>query len=183
MKKAIWIIVAVVVLMLVALPIGKYNGIVSAQIKVETGEANIATQLQRRADLIPNLVETVNNFTTHETEVFAAVTEAREAMLSAGSVPEMAAADEAMNAALGRLIAVAEAYPELQSDTVYVGLMDELAGTENRIAVARTDYNAAVESYNTDIRRFPGVLIARIFGFEAAEYFEADVSAQEVPSV
>lgn len=183
MKKNIVIIVIAVLVVIIALPIVNYNSLVAGQTAVEAGKADIATQLQRRADLIPNLIQTVNNFTTHETEVFAAVTEAREAMLSAGSVGEMAAADEQMTAALGRLVAVAEAYPELKSDSVYVGLMDELAGTENRIAVARKDYNADVESYNVAIRRFPGVLFAKLFGFQAAEYFEADAAAQEVPSV
>ena len=182
--KTIVILVAVALLIaLIALPVGNYNALVAAQSGVEREQANIMTQLQRRSDLIPNLIQTVQNYTTHETEVFTAVTEARAAVMNAQTVPEMAQANDQMSAALGRLIAVAEAYPELTSDTVYVGLMDELAGTENRIAVARTDYNAAVQSYNLAIRRFPGVLFARLFGFAQAEYFEAAESAQTVPVV
>lgn len=185
MKKStiVILIILVALLALVALPISNYNTLVRAQSAVEAQRSNIQTQLQRRADLIPNLVATVQNFTTHETEVFDAVTSARQALLSARTAPEMAKADGEMTAALGGLIAVAEAYPELKSDTVYVGLMDELAGTENRIAVSRTDYNGAVQSYNLAIRRFPGVLFARLFGFTQADYFEADAGAQSVPTV
>ena len=185
MKKSTVVILIVVaaLLLLVALPVGNYNSLVSASTAVETQRANIQTQLQRRADLIPNLVATVQNFTTHETDVFNAVTDARASLLAARTAPEMAAADGEMTAALGGLVAIAEAYPELKSDAVYVGLMDELAGTENRIAVVRKDYNDAVQSYNLSIRRFPGVLFARLFGFGAADYFEADAGAQAVPSV
>lgn len=182
MKKGL-IIILVVVAILAAVSVASYNGLVAAQSGVEARAANIMTQLQRRADLIPNLIQTVNNYTTHETEVFAAVTEARKDMLNASTLPEMAKADDAMNAALTRLVAVAEAYPTLTSDTVYIGLMDELAGTENRIAVARTDYNAAVKSYNLAIRKFPGVLYAKLFGFAQADYFEASADAQTVPTV
>ena len=182
MKKGLIIILAVVAI-LIAVSVSSYNRLVSAQSGVEEQAANIMTQLQRRADLIPNLIQTVNNYTTHETEVFAAVTEARQQMLSAKSIPEMAKADGEMGAALTQLVAVAEAYPELTSDTVYVGLMDELAGTENRIAVARTDYNASVKDYNLAIRRFPGALYARLFGFAQADYFEASADAQTVPTV
>lgn len=183
MKKVV-IGIAAVLVILVVLFVSGYNGIVKAQTQVEEQNANIMTQLQRRIDLIPNLIQTVNNFTTHETEVFAAVSEAREAMMSADTMPEMAAANDEMSAALTSLVAVAEAYPELKSDAVYISLMDELAGTENRIAVARQDYNAAVQSYNLSIRRFPGVLFAKLFGFSESQYFEATDAAQTtVPSV
>lgn len=185
MKKGslILLIVAIVLVVLIAVPISSYNSLVSAQENVDNQAANIKAQLQRRVDLIPNLIQVVQNYTTHETEVFTAVTEARSAMMSAKTMPEMANANSEMSAALTSLVAVAEAYPELKSDTVYVGLMDELAGTENRIAVARTDYNAAVKSYNQSIRRFPAVLIARLFGFDSADYFEASESAQSAPTV
>lgn len=183
MKKVV-IGIAAVLVILVVLFVSGYNGIVKAQTQVEEQNANIMAQLQRRIDLIPNLIQTVNNFTTHETEVFAAVSEAREAMMSADTMPEMAAANDEMSAALTSLVAVAEAYPELKSDAVYISLMDELAGTENRIAVARQDYNAAVQSYNLSIRRFPGVLFAKLFGFSESQYFEATDAAQTtVPSV
>ena len=183
-KSSIVILVIVAALILViALPLNSYNKLVSAQSAVEAQQANIQTQLQRRADLIPNLVQVVQNYTAHETEVFAAVTEARKSLLAAKTVPEMAKADGEIQAALGGLVAVAEAYPELTSDTVYMGLMDELAGTENRVAVARNDYNAAVQSYNLSIRKFPGALFARLFGFTKADYFEASEGASTVPSV
>lgn len=177
------LVIALVLVALIAIAVSGYNRLVSAQTGVEAERSNIQTQLQRRADLIPNLVQTVSNYTAHETEVFTAVTEAREALLAARTVPEMAEADSRMSTALNGLIAIAEAYPELTSNTVYVGLMDELSGTENRIAVARTDYNDAVRSYNLAIRRFPGALIARLFGFTQAAYFEAGEAAQAVPAV
>lgn len=186
MKKALIGIVAVVAIIAILFVSG-YNGLVGAQSQVEAKQADIMAQLQRRIDLIPNLIQTVNNFTTHETEVFAAVTQAREDMMNAQTMPEMAAANDEMSAALTRLVAVAEAYPELKSDTVYVSLMDELSGTENRIAVARQDYNAAVNTYNMATRKFPGVLLARMFGFTEMKYFEATEAAQTtipaVPSV
>ncbi|MDD3919640.1 MAG: LemA family protein [Eubacteriales bacterium] len=183
MKKVVIGIVALLVIVVILFVSG-YNGLVKAQSQAEEQEANIMAQLQRRIDLIPNLVDAVNQFTTHETEVFAAVTQARQDMMSAKSMPEMAAANDEMSAALSRLVAVAEAYPELKSDAVYTSLMDELAGTENRIAVARQDYNAAVQSYNLATRKFPNVLIANMFGFKQMSYFEATEAAQTtVPSV
>ena len=182
-KGIIGIVVLVVVIILIAVPISTYNSLVSMQTAVEEQGANIDSQLQRRMDLIPNLVETVKGFTAHETEVFDAVTSARENMMAAGDMAEKSAANEEMTGALNRLIAVAEAYPELKSDTVYVGLMDELAGTENRISYARTEYNAAVTSYNMAIRKFPGNIFAGIFGFEKADFFEAAEGAEAVPEV
>lgn len=185
MKKGTVIIIAVVVviLLLVGIPVGQYNALVSAQTGVENELANIDTQLQRRMDLIPNLVETVKGFTTHETEVFTAVNESREKLMGAGTMEEKAAANDEMTNALNQLIAVAEAYPDLKSDTVYVGLMDELAGTENRIAVARTNYNEAVTNYNLKIRKFPGNIFAGMFGFEKAELFQVAEGATPVPEV
>lgn len=183
-KKGIAVIVVIaIVIILIAFPVSNYNSLVSLQMTVEEQGANIDSQLQRRMDLIPNLVETVKGFTKHETAVFDAVTSARENMMSADDMAEKSAANEEMTGALNNLIAIAEAYPELKSDTVYVGLMDELAGTENRISYARTEYNAAVTSYNTAIRRFPGSIFAGIFGFEKADFFEAAEGAQEVPEV
>ncbi len=183
-KKGIIAIVAVVmIIILIAVPVSSYNSLVSLQMSVEEQGANIDAQLQRRVDLIPNLVETVKGFTAHETEVFDAVTTARENMMAASNMTEKSAANEEMTGALNKLIAIAEAYPELKSDTVYVGLMDELAGTENRISYARTEYNATVTSYNTAIRKFPGNIFAGIFGFEKADFFEATEAALEVPEV
>lgn len=179
MKKPLIITIAIVVVLALCAILG-YNSLVSAQAGVEEQKANIMAQLQRRADLIPNIVKTVNNYTTHETEVFAAVNASREKLLSAQTITDLANSNEEMSAALTQLVAIAEAYPELKSDTVYVGLMDELAGTENRIAVARKDFNAAVKDYNLSIRSFPGVLFAGLFGFAEEEYFIATDEAQAI---
>ena len=182
-SKAILLIIIVLIAVFAIALVSGYNSLVSLQIKVEEQQANIDTQLQRRIDLIPNLVNTVQSFANHETEVFNAVTQAREKLMAAGSMEEKASADEMLNSALGRLIAVAENYPELKSDTVYIGLMDELAGTENRIAYSRQSYNEAVTAYNKAIRVFPTALIARLFGFEKASFFEAAQGAETVPEV
>ena len=182
MKKSTIAIIAVVVILLFML-IGGYNSIISEQTAVEEQTANINTQLQRRSDLIPNLVNTVKGYAAHETAVFEAVTKARENMLAAGSMEEKAAANEEMTSALGRLLAIAESYPDLKSDSLYVQLMDELSGTENRIAYAREEYNAAVSTYNKSIRTFPGSLYAGMFGFEKADFFEAAAGAEQVPEV
>ncbi|MCR4617380.1 MAG: LemA family protein [Lachnospiraceae bacterium] len=182
MKKGLIVVIAVIALIVVA-AVGSYNSLVNKQTNVEEQEANINTQLQRRADLIPNLVTCVKSYAEHETEVFTAVTEAREKLLSAGSLSEKAEADAEMTSALNRLVAIAESYPELKADTVYVDLMDELAGTENRIAYARQDYNSAVSTYNKAIKTFPAVIFAKMFGFEKAEMFESTEAANEVPQV
>ena len=125
----------------------------------------------------------MKGYTDHENEVFSEVTKARENMMAAKTVAEKSAADAEVTGALNKLIAVAENYPELKSDTVYVDLMDELAGTENRISYARQEYNGAVAEYNKAIRAFPGVLFANMFGFEKADLFEAEEGAKEVPKV
>ncbi len=182
MKKEWIAVVAVVAVLLVAF-IGGYNSLVSKETKVEEEAANIDTQLQRRADLIPNLVSTVKGYTDHESTVFTEVTKARENLLAAGSMSEKSAANDEVSTALSKLVAIAEDYPELKADTVYVDLMDELSGTENRISYARKSYNEAVASYNKAIKKFPGVLFANMFGFEKAELFEASDSAQNVPEV
>ena len=182
MKKGLIAVIAVVAVLIIAC-IGGYNSLVSKETTVEEQASNIDTQLQRRADLIPNLVSTVKGYTDHETEVFTAVTEAREKLMSAGTMAEKSQANDEVSTALGKLIAIAESYPELKSDTVYVSLMDELAGTENRISYARKTYNEAVASYNKAIKKFPGVLFANMFGFEKAEMFEASEGAETVPEV
>lgn len=184
MKKNTPIIVVVaIVAILAVVSIASYNSLVSGHVSVEEQQANIDNQLQRRADLIPNLVETVKSFTEHETAVFDAVNTARENLVNASTMEEKAEANAEVDEALSQLIAIAESYPELQSDTVYVSLMDELAGTENRIAYARTDYNSAVASYNRSLRAIPTNIFAGMFGFEEAEYFEATEDAETVPEV
>ena len=185
MKKGfvvLGVILGVIVIIIGFFAVG-YNSLVSRQATVMQKAADIDTQLQRRADLIPNLVNTVQAFTDHENEVFSEVTAAREHLMAAGSMAEKSAADQEVTSALNKLIAIAESYPELKSDTVYVDLMDELAGTENRISYAREEYNAAVTDYNMSIRTFPGVFFANMFGFEKAELFEASEGADVVPEV
>lgn len=184
-KKLIIIIAAIlaVVVIIGGSAISSYNGLVTNQESVETAKANIDTMLQRRADLIPNVVDTVKAFAKHETEVFDKVLEARQNLLNANTIEEQSAANEELTTALQGINVIVENYPELKSDATYIGLMDELEGSENRIAVARDRYNEAVKEYNLKVKRFPGSIFAGIFGFEEAEYFEADAGASEVPDV
>ncbi|WP_308753195.1 LemA family protein [uncultured Anaerotruncus sp.] len=177
-------VLAIIVIIGVSLA-GGYNGIASARENVDTQQAAIQTQLQRRADLIPNLVNTVKGLAAQEQSVIDSVTEARAQLAGAQGrgMEELAAANDNLSSALSRLLMVVENYPEIQSSQGYISLMDELAGTENRIAVARNDYNDAVKSYNSKIITFPNRLIAGMFGFEKAEYFTAPESAQSAPDV
>lgn len=185
MKKGtkIGLIVLAAVVIIAVMTGTAYNGLVKKDEQINTAYANIESQLQRRNDLIPNLVNTVKGYAAHETEVFTAVTEARERMMAAQGPDAVAEADGELTQALGRLIAVAESYPELQANENFLSLQDELAGTENRINTARMDYNAAVQTYNASIRSFPTNILAGIFGFERREQFQAQEGAQEVPAV
>ncbi len=184
-KKIPYTLIAIVavVVILVFTAIGSYNGLATGHESVITAQANIDTTLQRRADLIPNLVAAVKNFAEHETEVFDKVLEARKQLMNAGTMEEKAEADGALTQALGGLNIIVENYPELKSDATYVSLMDELAGSENRIAVARKDYNDTVRSYNNSVIRFPGSIFASVFGFQKAGYFEASSDAAKTPNV
>ena len=156
------------------------NGMVSKQENVENALSDLDAMLQRRADLIPNLVNTVKGYTSHENEIINKVTEARARLVNANSVEEKSNAnDELTNA----LTVVVENYPDLKASQDFTQLSDELAGTENRIAVARKDYNNAVKILNTTIKKFPNNLLSGIFGFEQAVYFKADESSAEVPNV
>lgn len=176
-------IIAVVVIIVGSILIGTYNGLVSSHAEVENALANIDTQLQRRADLIPNLLETVKGYMAHEQEVMTAVSDARARLAGASTAEELQQADSAMTSALSRLLMVAENYPDLKADTQFTALSDELAGTENRIAVARRDYNQAVTAYNKSIRMFPKNLMASMFGFAEEPLFEADEGAKTAPKV
>ncbi|HEX2451515.1 MAG TPA: LemA family protein [Gemmatimonadales bacterium] len=164
-----------------------YNTIQTLDERVNQAKGQIQTQLQRRADLIPNLVETVKGVAAQETTVFTNIANARAKLAGAvqsGDVGDMAAANAELTQGLGRLLAIVENYPQLRSSESFRQLQDQLEGTENRIAVARTDYNTAVGEYNAYIRRFPYNLTAKVFGMGTPrEYFEADTSAQQAPKV
>lgn len=164
-----------------------YNRIQALDEQASSAQGQIETQLQRRADLIPNLVATVKGYAAHEEEVFVQVAQARAGVLGAvqsHDPTQLADAAQTMNTALGRLIAVAEAYPQLKADQSFIRLQDELTGTENRIAVARQDYNQAVQQYNSYIRQFPQVITAKFTGAKARKYYEVSNPAnREAPTV
>lgn len=160
-----------------------YNGLVSLDENVNSKWSQIDNQLQRRADLIPNLVNTVKGYAAHEKSILTEVSQARAKLIGAGSVAEKAEADANLSGALSRLLAISESYPELKADANFRQLSDELAGTENRIATARMDYNNAVQTYNSKIRRFPTSIIAKISGFEKKEYFKAEEGSRKIPEV
>ncbi|MDO4563709.1 MAG: LemA family protein [Clostridia bacterium] len=179
----ILIVVAVIAVILIATFGGTYNSLVQERETVEQSLSTIDVQLKRRADLIPNLVSTVKGYAEHESEVLDSVTQARTQYASASSVAEKAAADSEMSGALSRLLMVVENYPDLKADANFRQLSDELAGTENRIGVARQDYNEAARTYNTKIKSFPTNIVAPIMGFAEVEYFEASESDRDVPEV
>ena len=189
MKKWIWIgVVAVVAIFFYA----TYNGFVNREEGLKSAWSNVETQYQRRADLIPNLVNTVKGYAAHETQTLNEVTEARARAtsinLSADDLtPERLAqfqrAQAEVRSALGRLIAVSESYPDLKANQNFLELQAQLEGTENRIAVARKDFNAAAQQYNVSVRRFPANLVARMFGFGQKPYFESAAGAAAAPQV
>lgn len=179
----ILIVVAVLAVALVGYTVKSYNGLVTLKQEVTQKESDIQTTLQRRADLIPNLVNTVKVYASHEESIMKEVSDARAALVGANNTGDQLAANEQMTSALNRLLAIAENYPDLKANTNFIQLQDELSGTENRITQARRAYNDAVKTYNTKIQRFPTSLIAGIFNFEAFDYFQANEGAQEVPSV
>ena len=182
--RNIILIIVVAIICIVGLgSCGMYNRMVTLDEGVQEAWAQVETVLQRRLDLIPNLVETVKGFAAQEKEVFIKVTEARSRVAGAGNIPEKIQANNELASALSRLLVVVERYPELKSDQNFIRLQDELAGTENRIAVARRRYNEAVKAYNVSIRRFPANIFARMFGFEKADFFEAPEAAAEPPKV
>jgi len=164
-----------------------YNRIQQLDEQANGAQGQIEVQLQRRADLIPNLVNTVKGYAQHESDVFIQVAQARAGVLGAVQThdpAQMADANAQMTTALGRLIAVAENYPQLKADQQFTKLMDELSGTENRIAVARGDYNAAAQEYNAYIRQFPQALTAKVTGAKARNYFNVtNPGAREAPTV
>ena len=163
-----------------------YNQIQTYDENANQAKQQISVQLQRRADLVPNLVNTVKGYAQHEEAVFTQVAQARAGLAGAiqgGDPQQMATANAALTGALGRLIAVAEAYPQLKADQGFLRIQDELAGTENRIATSRSDYNQAVQTYNTYIRRFPQAITAKVIGAKTRTYYEAAPGSEVAPTV
>jgi LemA protein len=176
------ILLAIVALLVVAVVL-LYNRLVRLRNRVDNAWAQVDVQLRRRYDLIPNLVETVKGYAAHERQTFEAVTQARTRAQAAGTVQDQAQAENILSQALGRLFAVAEDYPELQADENFRQLQDELAQTENRIAVSRQVYNDTVLTYNNAVQTVPGLLVAGPFGFSERDFFEAEETHREAPRV
>lgn len=177
-----WIIVAVVVLLVIVV-VAMYNGLVRDRNRVDNAWSQVDVQLKRRYDLIPNLVETVKGYATHEQQTFERVTQARNAAQAAESPGEQAEAENFLTSALRQLFAVAEDYPELRASENFQGLQEELSETEDRIAVSRQIYNDTVLTYNNKVQQVPTNIVASMFGFDESEFFDAGDEAEEVPSV
>ncbi|MCE5283767.1 MAG: LemA family protein [Deltaproteobacteria bacterium] len=185
--KRNWLI-AVIVILVVAGSLysffkGTYNRFVTLDEAVKSSWAQVENQLQRRFDLIPNLVETVKGYAKQEKDVLVEVTNARARVGGAATVPDKIAANNELSGALSRLLLIVERYPDLKSNQNFLRLQDELAGTENRISVERRRYNEAVQTYNVAIRSFPANLLAGMFGFGKAAFFEAPAAAKTAPQV
>ncbi len=160
-----------------------YNTMVAQRESIDAQWAQVENQLQRRNDLIPNLVETTKGYASHEKEIFESIAEARAKLIGAKSRDEQIEASNQVSGALSRLLAIAENYPDLKANTQFARLSDELAGTENRIATERRRYNEEVKTYNTTIKGFPTTIFAGCFGFQAADYFEAPNEAKVAPKI
>ncbi len=184
MKRTHWIIGIVAVVVLLGLwAVGGYNTLVTQRQNVETEWSQVETQYQRRFDLVPNLVSTVRGAADFEQETLTAVTNARTQWQNADSREAQVSAAGSFDSALSRLLVTVEAYPQLQATQAFRDLMTQLEGTENRIATARRDYNLAVRDYNNVVNRFPGLLLAGLFGFDDEPEFEAAEGAETAPSV
>ncbi|MBI5013999.1 MAG: LemA family protein [Deltaproteobacteria bacterium] len=193
--KKLWIVLGVVLLVLLMAygwVKGTYNGFVAAQEDVGRAWADVESTYQRRSDLIPNLVETVKGYATHEKDVFLGVTEARSRVgqvkisadnLSPEAIQRFQEAQQGLSGALSRLLVVAERYPDLKANQNFLDLQAQLEGTENRINVARSRFNETARAYNTKVRSFPGNLLAGAFGFSPKPYFEAEKGAEKAPKV
>ena len=181
MPAWLWIVIVVVVLLLIG-GILVYNRLVALRNRVDNGWSQIDVQLRRRYDLIPNLVETVQGYATHERELFEHVTEARARAMDANAVPDQAQAENQVTRGLRQLLAVAESYPDLKANENFLALQEELTGTESKIAYARQFYNDQVMRLNTLIGSFPSNLVAKVFGFRDREFFDIEDPARG-PSV
>lgn len=182
MEIALVVVVALVIVLVIALVV-IYNNFVQLRNRVDNAWAQVDVQLQRRLDLIPNLVETVKGYATHENATLTEVTQARSAVANAGSPLARMQADSMLTNALKSLFAVAEAYPDLKANTNFQQLQTELSATEDKISYMRQSYNDVVMRYNNAIQTFPGVLVAGLFHFDKRESFDANASAEEAPKV
>lgn len=182
MKKG-WIVVIAIIVILLLIGISKYNTFVKMKVEIDNAWAEIDNQLKRRYDLIPNYVETVKGYAKHEKEVFTEVTKARASVGKATTREETINANNELTGALSRLLLVVERYPELKANTNFIRLQDELAGTENRLAVSRRRYNESVKIYNQKIVVFPNNMIAGMFGFTKEVFFEIQKAEKETPKV
>lgn len=184
-KKMMWIAgIAAAIVILIAGMVGIYNSLVAKDVAVTTAWAQVESQYQRRMDLLPNLVNSVKGYAKHERDIFTQVANARARLAGATTVKGKIDAAGGLDGALSRLLAIAENYPNLKADANFRQLMDNLEGTENRIAVARMRYNEAVQDYNTTVRRFPTVIFAGMFGFEREKpMFAAAQGAEQAPEV
>ena len=188
MKKSNGFMIAVIVVVVIigVWFIGTRNSLVSMREDVDMQLSQVETTLQRRSDLIPNLVETVKGYASHEEEVFTEIADARSRLsgsIESGDIEAIGEANNELDSALSRLLAITENYPDLKASEQFTALQDELAGTENRINVARQYYNESVRTYNTTVQQFPASIIAGMNGFYPLPYFEADEGAEEVPEV
>lgn len=191
-KQLGWIIPVVILVVIVMWAVGGYNGMVTLDEGVQGKWADVETQYQRRADLIPNLVSTVKGYAAHESETLESVVKARSEASSVKVDPENLTpeklaeyqkAQSGVSSALGRLMVIVEKYPDLKANQNFLELQSQLEGTENRINVARRDFNEAAKSFNTTIRKFPKNILAGMFGFEKKAYFEAEKGAEQAPKV
>lgn len=185
-SSKIFIGVGVVLAIIIIWFFSTRNGLVAMKENIESQQAQIETTLQRRSDLIPNLVSTVKGYTAHEEKVFKEVSDARSKLagtLESGNFQEITEANNNLSSALSKLIAISESYPDLKASDQFTALQDELAGTENRITVARQHYNEAVQSYNSSVQRFPTSIVAGMSGYYPMPYFKADEGAEKVPEV
>ncbi|WP_314059582.1 LemA family protein [uncultured Vagococcus sp.] len=177
------LVVVLVVIALIVASVVSYNGIISKEAEVESQWANVESKLQRRYDLVPNLVNAVKGSMAHEEKVLTSITEARTKMAGAKSVKDVSTANTAMEGALSQLLVVMENYPELKSNENVKTLMTQLEGSENRISVERDRYNTAVKEYNVTIKKFPKSIFAKMAGFDQKVFFEADKEAESAPVV
>ena len=185
-KTKVLIVIGIVLLLVGFWFFGTRNSLVSLKEDVEMQQSQIETTLQRRNDLIPNLVATVKGYATHEKEVFTEIAEARAKLagsIKSNDLNNMDEANDGLNSALGRLLAISENYPDLKANQNFLELQAQLEGTENRIAVARKDFNNAVKTFNTAVRRFPANILASLFGFEAKAYLQSQDNANQAPQI